>query len=65
MTDKKKNETFKIKNKIEKSQPNADFDMELNTCSSCDCTGLIPRNATDSEIEAYEELYPYLPDSNP
>lgn len=45
-------------------------DFELNACSTYDCTGLIPALATEeSEIESYEELYPYLspevkPDKN-
>lgn len=38
-----------------------DEDLETNTCSAYDCTGLIPSAITDEEeIEAYEELYPYL-----
>lgn len=42
-----------------------DTDMELNTCSACDCTGLIPSAITDEdEIEAYEEIYPYLSDAD-
>lgn len=41
-----------------------DLDMELNACSTCDCTGLIPSAITDEdEIEAYEEIYPYLSDA--
>lgn len=38
-----------------------DSDIELNSCSAYDCTGLIPAAVTDeSELESYEELYPYL-----
>lgn len=33
----------------------------LCTCSATDCTGLIPAGITDEELEAYEQLYPYLP----
>lgn len=42
-------------------------DLEINTCSAYECTGLIPSALTDEqEIEAYEELYPYLsPKVNP
>lgn len=33
-----------------------------NTCSTTDCTGLIPAAPTSqAEIEAYEELYPFRP----
>lgn len=39
-------------------------DLEGSVCSSCDCTGLIPTPPqSDAEEEAYEELYPFLPDS--
>lgn len=35
-------------------------DKNMNACSAYDCTGLIPSAITDeSEIEAYEQLYPY------
>ena len=37
------------------------YDKELNACSAYDCTGLIPSAITDeSEIDSYEEIYPYL-----
>ena len=37
-------------------------DTDLGTCSTTDCTGLIPSGITDEEeIEHYTELYPYLP----
>ncbi len=37
------------------------WDKEFNACSSTDCTGLIPSAIVDeSQIEAYEEIYPYL-----
>ncbi len=36
-------------------------DMEFNACSATDCTGLIPSAIVDeSQIESYEEIYPYL-----
>lgn len=36
-------------------------DLELNSCSAYDCTGLIPAAVTDeAQAEAYEQLYPYL-----
>ncbi len=34
----------------------------VKPCSTQDCTGLIPRGPVDEEeLEAYEELYPFLP----
>lgn len=38
-----------------------DEDMELNSCSMYDCTGLIPTAIKNrAEAEAYESLYPYI-----
>lgn len=38
-----------------------DDDMELNSCSMYDCTGLIPSAIKSrAEAEAYESLYPYI-----
>ena len=37
---------------------------DFSTCSSMDCTGLIPTPPqSNAEEEAYEELYPYLPEA--
>lgn len=34
----------------------------IDTCSANDCTGLIPSlPQSEAEIEAYEELYDFLP----
>lgn len=33
----------------------------LCTSSATDCTGLIPAGITDDELDAYAQLYPYLP----
>lgn len=42
--------------------PDIDIDEELNTCSTYDCTGLIPSAIkNDNEIESYESIYHYLP----
>lgn len=39
-----------------------EFDYLSNAASSQDCTGLIPSEpASSEEIEAYEELYHFLP----
>ena len=33
-----------------------------STCSTTDCTGLIPaKPVSDAEIESYEDLYPFRP----
>lgn len=38
-----------------------DFDVDIQACSSMDCTGLIPSLPQDeAELEAYEDLYPFL-----
>ena len=37
------------------------FDIDIHTCSSTDCTGLIPALPRDEfERESYEEMYPYV-----
>ena len=37
------------------------YDIDIQACSSMDCTGLIPSLPQDeAECEAYEALYPYL-----
>ena len=42
-----------------------DTDIEFNSISAYDCTGLIPSAVTDeAQAEAYEELYPYLSSPN-
>lgn len=39
-------------------------DLDSPVCSACDCTGLIPAPPqSDAEEEAYEELYPFLPNA--
>lgn len=39
-----------------------DRNDDLRTCSTMDCTGLIPAGMTEEEmVDAYNELYPYLP----
>lgn len=50
-------------NKYGKNYENTPYDdSDYNTISSFDCTGLIPSAVTDlDQIEAYEDLYPYLP----
>ena len=51
-------------NRYGKNYENIPFDegFDMNTFSTYDCTGLIPSAITDfREVEAYEDLYPYLP----
>lgn len=39
-----------------------DYDYLGKSCSVQDCTGLIPSApASPDELEAYEDIYPYLP----
>lgn len=48
-------------NKDEESIEPMEYDY-LKAASFQDCTGLIPRGIEDeSEIENYEEIYPFLP----
>ncbi len=38
-----------------------DFDIDIQACSTMDCTGLIPSlPQSEAEREAYEDLYPYI-----
>lgn len=54
-----------IKRKHNKKSSNIEepnMDMEFSTCSSYDCTGLIPSEVTtDDEYENYDEMYQFLP----
>ena len=37
------------------------FDIDIQACSTMDCTGLIPSlPQDDAGRESYEELYPYI-----
>lgn len=47
-----------------KTAQNPFDDSDIQACSATDCTGLIPAlPETDAELEHYQELYHYLPDS--
>lgn len=38
-----------------------DCDIDVQACSTMDCTGLIPSlPQSEAEREAYEDLYPYI-----
>lgn len=40
-----------------------DFDVDIQSCSTMDCTGLIPSlPQSEAEIEHYNDLYPFLPE---
>lgn len=42
-------------------QDKDDFDIDIQACSTTDCTGLIPSLPQDAaEAESYEALYPYI-----
>lgn len=46
----------------EKKDP---YDIDIQSCSAMDCTGLIPSlPQSEAEKEAYEDLYPYVPKAN-
>lgn len=54
---KKSNKRFNLSN-IEEP----DMDMKFSTCSSYDCTGLIPSEVVNQEeYENYDEMYQFLP----
>ena len=53
-----------MKNSSKKLLTSADWDIDIQACSATGCTGLIPAlPETDAELEHYQELYHYLPDS--
>ena len=54
---KKSNKRFNLSNIEEPSMA-----MEFSSCSSCDCTGLIPSEVVNQEeYENYDEMYQFLP----
>ena len=53
-----------MKNSSKKLLTSTDWDIDIQACSATDCTGLIPAlPETDAELEHYQDLYHYLPDS--
>ena len=41
-------------------------DINIQSCSTTDCTGLIPAlPQSEAELESYEDLYPYITHSVP
>lgn len=44
------------------NQPDT-FDIDIQSCSAMDCTGLIPSlPQTDAEVEHYNQIYKFLPE---
>lgn len=44
-----------------KSKKN-NYDVDIQACSTTDCTGLIPAAPeTEDEIEAYQEIHQFIP----
>lgn len=40
-----------------------DYDIDIQSCSTTDCTGLIPSGPrSDAEVEHYNQLYKFLPE---
>ena len=53
-----------MKNSSKKQLSSTDWNIDIQSCSATDCTGLIPAlPETDAELEHYQDLYHYLPDS--
>ena len=50
------------KNNAEAPSSTAPYDYLGNSCSSMDCTGLIPSlPVSDEELDAYKEVYQFRP----
>lgn len=46
-------------------QEKDEYDIDIQACSTMDCTGLIPSlPQSEAELESYEELYPYIAKAN-
>ena len=53
-----------MKDSSKKLLSSTDWDIDIQSCSATDCTGLIPAlPETDAELEHYQDLYRYLPDT--
>lgn len=53
-----------MKDPSKKLLSSTDWDIDIQSCSATDCTGLIPAlPETDAELEHYQDLYHYLPDT--
>ncbi len=51
------------KNHNVRSSHHEDYDIDIHSCSTMDCTGLIPSlPQSDAEVEHYNQLYQFLPE---
>lgn len=49
------------KKKAESTTAHNNYDIDIQACSTMDCTGLIPSAPqSEAELESYEDLYPYI-----
>ncbi|WP_394525546.1 hypothetical protein [Lacrimispora sp. JR3] len=61
MKSKKEDETREHKESL---TANNNYDVDIQSCSAMDCTGLIPATPeTEDEMEAYQDIYPYIPNA--
>ena len=59
---KQTNETKKTK-KTSPDIKNDPWDVDIQACSTTDCTGLIPALPQDeAQLESYQDLYPFNPE---
>lgn len=50
------------KKKAESTTSKNNYDIDIQACSTMDCTGLIPSAPqSEAELESYEDLYPFMP----
>ena len=50
-------------NQADRAVDDYDSDFDIQSCSTTDCTGLIPSlPQSDAEIEHYNQLYQFLPE---
>ncbi len=57
-----KSEKKESNKKAESTTSKNNYDIDIQACSTMDCTGLIPSAPqSESELESYEDLYPYIP----
>lgn len=48
--------------KAESTTSKNNYDIDIQACSTTDCTGLIPSAPqSKAELEAYEDLHSYIP----
>lgn len=53
----------RMKEPSKNKSADTDWEIDIQSCSATDCTGLIPAlPESDAELEHYQDLYHYLPD---